>query len=79
MTMHPPLEPPPHLRGGASGWMRLPMTPAEVRNKRQALRRYSTQMRVMDWFLDGLRAQQRGVLAAAAVQGRAAEPPQSLL
>jgi len=49
----PPLEPPPHLRGGASGWMRLAMTPAEIRNKRQALRRYSTQMRVMDWFLEG--------------------------
>ena len=49
----PPLVPPPHLRGGASGWMRLPMTAAETRNKRQALRRYSTQMQVMDWFLEG--------------------------
>ena len=44
---------PPRLRGGASGWMRLPLTPAETRNKRQALRRYTTQMHVMDWFLDG--------------------------
>ena len=49
----PTLEPPPGLRGGASGWMRLAMTPAETRNKRQALRRYVTQMHVMDWFLDG--------------------------
>ena len=44
---------PPRLRGGASGWMRLALTPAEARNKRQALRRYTTQMHVMDWFLDG--------------------------
>ena len=41
------------LRGGASGWMRLPLTPAEAATSAQALRRYSTQMRVMDWFLDG--------------------------
>ena len=49
----PRLEPPPGLRGGASGWMRLALTPAETRAKRQALRRFTTQMRVMDWFLDG--------------------------
>jgi len=49
----PSLEPPPGLRGGASGWMRLALTPAETRAKRQALRRYTTQMHVMDWFLDG--------------------------
>jgi LmbE family N-acetylglucosaminyl deacetylase len=49
----PRLDPPPGLRGGASGWMRLPLTPAETRNKRQALRRFRTQMLVMDWFLDG--------------------------
>jgi LmbE family N-acetylglucosaminyl deacetylase len=49
----PRLDPPPGLRGGASGWMRLPLTPAETRAKRQALRRYTTQMHVMDWFLDG--------------------------
>jgi LmbE family N-acetylglucosaminyl deacetylase len=48
----PQLEP-PRLRGGASGWMRLALTPAETRNKRRALRRYTTQMHVMDWFLDG--------------------------
>jgi LmbE family N-acetylglucosaminyl deacetylase len=44
---------PPALRGGASGWLRFPLTPAERRTKRAALRRYSTQMHVMDWFLDG--------------------------
>ena len=49
----PRLNPPPRLRGGASGWMRLSLTPAEARAKRQALRRYTTQMHVMDWFLDG--------------------------
>ena len=49
----PALEPPPGLRGGASGWMRLALTPAETRSKRQALRRFTTQMHVMDWFLDG--------------------------
>jgi hypothetical protein len=48
----PRLDPPP-LRGGASGWMRLALTPAEARNKRQALRRYTSQMHVMDWFLAG--------------------------
>jgi LmbE family N-acetylglucosaminyl deacetylase len=49
----PRLDPPPGLRGGASGWLRLPLTPAETRTKRFALRRYKTQMHVMDWFLDG--------------------------
>jgi hypothetical protein len=49
----PALEPPPGLRGGASGWMRLALTPAETRAKRQALRRFTTQVHVMDWFLDG--------------------------
>jgi LmbE family N-acetylglucosaminyl deacetylase len=49
----PRLAPPPGLRGGASGWMRFPLTPAETRAKRLALRRFETQMHVMDWFLDG--------------------------
>jgi LmbE family N-acetylglucosaminyl deacetylase len=49
----PRLDPPPGLRGGASGWMRLALTPAETRAKRQALRRFTTQVHVMDWFLDG--------------------------
>jgi LmbE family N-acetylglucosaminyl deacetylase len=49
----PRLAPPPGLRGGASGWLRFPLTPAEVRTKRVALRKYTTQMHVMDWFLDG--------------------------
>ena len=49
----PRLDPPPGLRGGASGWMQLALTPAETRTKRQALRRFTTQMHVMDWFLDG--------------------------
>ena len=32
---------------------RLPLTTAETRTKRTALRKYVTQMHVMDWFLDG--------------------------
>jgi LmbE family N-acetylglucosaminyl deacetylase len=49
----PRLDPPPGLRGGASGWIRFPLSPAETRLKRRALRRYTTQWHVMDWFLDG--------------------------
>jgi LmbE family N-acetylglucosaminyl deacetylase len=49
----PRLEPPPGLRGGISGWLRLPLTPAERHAKRTALRRFHTQMHVMSWFLDG--------------------------
>jgi LmbE family N-acetylglucosaminyl deacetylase len=47
------LDPPPGLRGGASGWMHFPLTIAEQRRKRATLGRYKTQVRVMDWFLDG--------------------------
>ena len=47
------LAPPPGLRGGASGWLRFPLTAAETRTKRAALRKYTTQWHVMDWFLDG--------------------------
>ena len=49
----PVLEPPPHLRGGVSGWLRLPLSKTEARAKKAALKRYRTQMRVMGWFLDG--------------------------
>ena len=41
------LEPPPGLRGGASGWMRFPLTAAELRTKRAALRRYQSQQHAM--------------------------------
>jgi LmbE family N-acetylglucosaminyl deacetylase len=47
------LAPPPRLRGGASGWLTLPLTSAQARAKHVALRRYQTQMHVMRWFLDG--------------------------
>jgi len=47
------LSPPPGLRGGASGWMRVPLTAAQQRTKRRALQEYKTQMHVMSWFLDG--------------------------
>lgn len=33
--------------------MRLALTPEETRAKREALRQFKTQMKVMDWFLDG--------------------------
>jgi len=46
------LSPPP-LYGGTFGWVTLPLTDAQTRAKRQALHRYTTQMKVMGWFLDG--------------------------
>jgi LmbE family N-acetylglucosaminyl deacetylase len=47
------LPPPPGLGGGASGWIRVPLSPEEVRTKRAALQKYRTQQRAMKWFLDG--------------------------
>jgi LmbE family N-acetylglucosaminyl deacetylase len=47
------LPPPPGLAGGASGWIRLPLTRAEMATKRDALRKYRTQQHAMKWFLDG--------------------------
>ena len=47
------LSPPPGLSGGASGWIRVPLTPAEMKTKRAALARYKTQQHAMKWFLDG--------------------------
>jgi LmbE family N-acetylglucosaminyl deacetylase len=44
---------PPALYGGTFGWVTLPLSDAQVRAKRQALHRYTSQMKVMDWFLDG--------------------------
>jgi LmbE family N-acetylglucosaminyl deacetylase len=49
----PGLPPPPGLRGGLSGWMRFPLTPREQSVKRDALKRYRSQVDVMAWFLDG--------------------------
>ena len=49
----PQLGPPPHLHGGVSGWLSLPLTRAEAHAKSVALKRYRTQMHVMAWFLDG--------------------------
>jgi LmbE family N-acetylglucosaminyl deacetylase len=48
----PRLDPPPGLRGGASGWMRVELTREELRAKRAALHRYKTQMDAMRWFLE---------------------------
>jgi LmbE family N-acetylglucosaminyl deacetylase len=47
------LAPPPGLRGGRSGWIRVPLTREELRTKRGALKQYRTQVHVMSWFLDG--------------------------
>ena len=47
------LGPPPGLRGGISGWMELTLTPAEQKKKRDAVREYRSQEKVMAWFLDG--------------------------
>jgi LmbE family N-acetylglucosaminyl deacetylase len=49
----PALEPPSGLGSGASGWIRVPLTPVELGVKRAAIRRYRTQMHAMGWFLDG--------------------------
>jgi hypothetical protein len=45
--------PPPGLRGGTSGWIRLPLSKQEQRSKRAAIKNYRTQVHVMSWFLDG--------------------------
>ena len=45
------LAPPPGLRGGTSGWIRVPLSARQQQNKRAALQRYATQVHVMDWFL----------------------------
>ena len=50
---NPALEPPPGLRGGVSGWIKLPLTKAELAAKREALKKYQTQMLVMSWFIEG--------------------------
>jgi LmbE family N-acetylglucosaminyl deacetylase len=42
----------PRLRVGPSGWLRMPLTPAEVGTKLDAIRKYKTQMLVMDSFLE---------------------------
>jgi LmbE family N-acetylglucosaminyl deacetylase len=49
----PRLPPPPGLRGGVSGWIEFPLTPAELGAKRAALQKYESQMHVIRWFLDG--------------------------
>src|SRR5881628_957737 len=47
------LPAPPGLNGGASGWIQVPLTPAEMKTKRAALVKYKTQQHAMKWFLDG--------------------------
>ena len=46
------LTPPAGLSGGRDGWLRLPLTDAEVARKRAALQKYRTQMKMMSWFLE---------------------------
>jgi LmbE family N-acetylglucosaminyl deacetylase len=47
------LPTPPGLSGGASGWIQVPLSPAEMKVKRAALTKYKTQQHAMKWFLDG--------------------------
>ena len=47
------LPAPAGLRSGVSGWLTLPLSDRENAIKRRALRAYTTQMLMMDWFLDG--------------------------
>jgi len=42
----------PPLSGGRGGWVRVPLTPREVSIKLDAIRKYKTQMQVMDSFLE---------------------------
>jgi len=42
----------PDLPGGRSGWLRLRLSDREQQAKLAAIRRYKTQMKVMDWFLE---------------------------
>jgi LmbE family N-acetylglucosaminyl deacetylase len=44
---------PEDLNSGTSGWINVPLTPAQVALKRAALHRYKSQMDVTPWFLDG--------------------------
>ena len=41
------------FRMATRGWIRLPLTPADMRTKRAALAKYTTQQHAMKWFLDG--------------------------
>ena len=42
----------PALSGGPSGWVRVLLTDRERQTKLDAIRKYKTQMSVMDWFLE---------------------------
>jgi LmbE family N-acetylglucosaminyl deacetylase len=44
---------PDDLDSGVSGWINVPLTPAQVVLKRASLHRYKSQMDVTPWFLDG--------------------------
>jgi LmbE family N-acetylglucosaminyl deacetylase len=46
------LRPPRGLSGGASGWIRVPLTVAQVKAKRAAIAKYATQRHAMGYFLD---------------------------
>lgn len=47
------LRSPPGLGGGASGWIRVPLSSDEMTIKRIALAKFRTQQHAMKWFLDG--------------------------
>ncbi len=47
------LPPPPGLSSGASGWLFFALTDREFTRKRVALAEYKTQMKIMDFFLEG--------------------------
>jgi LmbE family N-acetylglucosaminyl deacetylase len=49
----PRLPPPPGLSSGRTGWLVVNLTAAQTAAKREALRTYVSQMKVMDWFLMG--------------------------
>jgi LmbE family N-acetylglucosaminyl deacetylase len=47
------MPPPPGLNAGVSGWIEVTLTESQQRAKRDALKQYTSQMHVMDWFLEG--------------------------
>jgi LmbE family N-acetylglucosaminyl deacetylase len=51
--MDPLLKPPDDLDSGVSGWITVRLSDRQVAAKREAVHKYSSQMKAMGWFLDG--------------------------
>jgi LmbE family N-acetylglucosaminyl deacetylase len=73
----PRLGPPPHLRGGASGWLSLPLTRAEAHAKSVAIKSYRRRCTSWRGFSTGSRVQ-RDLLAAVGPTSRPSRPARGL-